>query len=223
MPILYFGVNNKVEYFKKLKKEESGLVSILETLIASIVVVISITAAGLIINAGLKIASNAQNTTQAVNFSEQVYLKASQIPYHKLSTVSPGANVNTVDLTIGKTDGCKTLENNFAGEPMITTLTDLGLTYCEIKTRGGAGGTEFNIQTHVTRYSKANESSKTVSDLTTAIGFEAKIVHVEVSWFEGELDELGRPILRTVKSSKVFTPTASDCIKPLEGGVVCLN
>jgi hypothetical protein len=223
MPILYFGVNNKVEYFKRFRKEESGLVSILETLVASIVVVISITAAGLIINAGLKIASNAQNTTQAVAYSEQVYLKAATMPYHKLSTITPGANVNTVDLTIGKTDGCKTLENNFAGEPMITTLTDTGLTYCEVKTRGGNSGTEFNIQTNVTRYSKANEASKTVSDLTTASGFEAKLISVEVSWFEGELDELGRPILRTVKSSRIFTPNASECIKPLEGGVACLN
>lgn len=135
----------------------------------------------------------------------------------------PGSNVNTVDLDIGKTDGCKTLGNSFAGELMVTTLVEDGLPYCETKTRNNDGGTEFNIQTNITIYSKSSEASKTLSDLTTVNSFEAKLVSVEVSWFEGELDETGKPILRTVKSSRIFTPNASECIKSLEGGVLCLN
>jgi hypothetical protein len=211
----------KVEH---IKKSESGLVSILETLIASIIVVISITAAGLIINAGLKISSHAQNTIQAVTYADQVYLKAAALPYHKLSLQPIGVGANLLNLSEGKTTGCNILGANFNGEQVLLSDGEHGLTYCEVKTRNNAIGTEFNVQTHVTKYSTSSEIlNNNSADLLSVAGFEAKIVTVQVSWFEGELDEFGNPILKTIKSSKVFTPKTSECIKNDLGEVSCLN
>ena len=206
----------------KEKPNEKGFVSILETLIASIIVVISITAAGFIINSGLKISSQAQNTAYASSLAEQTFLKASALPYRQLATVSAGLGNNVIDLQNNKTDGCSPINSIFSGETVIVSNNGIGLPYCEVKTRNNLGGIEFNIQTYVTEYPQTAENNKNNVSFTATTFLEAKIVHVQISWFEGDLDGNNIPILKTLKAEKIFVPTISECF-PTEEGVTCLN
>ena len=206
----------------KEKTNEQGFVSILETLVASIIVVISITAAGFIINTGLKISSQAQNTAYASYLAEQTLLKTSLLPYHQLETNLTGANNTIIDLPNNKTDGCVSINSLPSNINIIISETGTGVPYCEVKTRDNTGGIEFNIQSYVTNYTKETENTLNNVSLTNETVLEAKIVHVQISWFEGDLDENNIPILKTLTAEKIFTPTISECFTT-EEGVTCLN
>lgn len=201
------------------KNTENGYASIVETLIASIILVISVTSAGVIINSGLKIKLEADSTTKALEYTQQIITQIKTTPYSDLGIITTGGdNTNVINFSNNDTEGCTPVAATFGGQSEI--LSTNGLPYCQVFTPSSNAGLTFSAETHVTEYSKTLEASKTPSDISSSEDFNAKKATIIVRWFEGDLDSNGDPIMKSVRNELILTPTLDSCIPTVnnEGG-----
>jgi len=205
-----------LEKLKGKKINESGYASIVETLVASIVLVISVTAAGLIINSGLKISLEAKNTTTAIGHIQDTISQIKATPYSELGLQTTGGNNdNTLNLTTNDTAGCDSLTATFQGVSQI--LNANGVPYCQVISPPGGEGIPFNIQTHITAHTQSAESALTTETLTNVSNFNAKKATIIASWFEGDLDTNGLPVMKTVQNEIILSPKTDICVPTVAG------
>jgi hypothetical protein len=223
MPILKHGVGkNMARFSRKTKIKENGYASIVETLVASVIIVIAVTAAGIIINSGLRISLQATNTTKALEHAQDTLAAIKAKPYSQLGLItSGGANQNIINLSTLDTEGCTPLQATFEGNNEI--INPAGVPYCQIKTPLDVG-VDFNVETHITEYDNSDETLRTVSNLETINTISGKKVTIIVTWFEGNLDNSGQPEMKSVKVETIITPPLDTCIPDTTGaGVTCVS
>lgn len=211
----------KFSLTKKIK--ENGYASIVETLVSSVILVIAVTAAGVIINSGLRISLQANNTTKALEHAQDTLTVINATPYQNLGLITSGGdNQNTVNLSTVDTDGCSPFSATFESATQITNAS--GVPYCQIIYPPVGDGITYNIETHITEYDITTEETKTESDLENISPIEAKKITIIVSWFEGEIDELGAAQMKNVRTETILTPTIDTCVPDATGsGTVCLQ
>lgn len=202
----------KMKNFLK-RLNENGYAGLVETLVGSVMVLLTMGATAIAINAGLQSTVEARSNSQAVTLIEKQFIKAKNMPYKTLSIKTTGDdNTNTQDPAGADTVGCRYYSSEFESETHITSTN--GLDYCQVISRDNGVGSKFNVETHVTEIT----STDVLKDLDgvyynfDAGNFTAKRVTVIVSWFSGEFDVNKLPIMRSAQSEIVLTPGLGDCV-----------
>lgn len=210
------------KFSRRKNIKENGYASIVETLVASVILVIAVTAAGVIINSGLRISLQANNTTKALEHAQDTLAAIKAKPYSQLGLITSGSdNQNIVNFDTLDTEGCTPFEATFEGSNEI--VNPAGVPYCQIKTPLDVG-VDFNVETHITEYTNSDETLRTASNLETVNTLNAKKATIIVTWFEGQLDNNGRPEMKSIKVETILTPPLDSCVPDTTGeGVTCLS
>lgn len=202
----------------KLKSNEHGFTGLVETLVGSVIMFISLTATALVITQGLQTNIIANNHSRAVVILDTAMLKAKNVPYANLGVkITGGENSNVINPAGKDVTGCPPFETTFEGEPVVESTR--GVDYCQVKTNADNGGTKFNVQTVVTEVNLAGaENDQQDSNTSEVSTFQAKRVSVIVSWYDNKKDAAKNPIMRQVQSEITITPKIGDCIPAPLGG-----
>jgi hypothetical protein len=184
---------------------ERGLSGIVEAIVGSIITFIAMSMAALLITNGLQSSLESRNIIKASNIAEQVINEAKSADYRNVGVLLGEDNI--INLTSGKLTGCEPFSYTFEGGSSLVKSS--GLEYCQVKPDGGLN---FNVQTQVTLVDAAALNAKIDSSNPVLLNnFFGKKVTVVVTWHEGEQNELGQPIMKSLRTETLLTPRLSDC------------
>lgn len=184
---------------------ERGLSGIVEAIVGSIITFIAMSMAALLITNGLQNTLEARNIIKASNIAERVINEAKSKDYGNVGVLLGDENI--ININAGKLTGCEPFSYNFEGG--FTLVKPSGLEYCRVESDGGLN---FNIQTQVTLVDAAAFNEKIDSSNPVILSnFFGKKITVIVTWSEGDKDELGLPIMKSLRTETLLTPRLADC------------